>query len=232
MDEKKTSILTILVVAIIAVLSLYAVHIGFSCISGFMNGEKSYEITISGFENYAINEPLEIYLPLPLINDDAFFSDDMYQNKQFAGWKSSIVQTPSGKMLSFHSTSFPVQNLHAEFRQTGILTHTLPKLHGDSSLTYAPQSVDNLSMTYMIDNYAYWGGPVFTYVYLPESLAETNADSVEIWISTKVKRTNTHFVMSSGMTYYLESHVKIPAQNISGFITIPGFALNVPWDVF
>ena len=235
MQEKKRSPWFIAGLILILFLSPYLGYMGASCIAGFVNGEKVYEITIAGFENASIDQPLTIYLPLPLVNGEPLYPDDRYQNKQFSDWKSSVVETPYGKMLSFHSTSLPVKNLHAAFEETGIFTPTLPKMRGESSLTYTPQSTDNLSTMLQynaIDNYPEWGGPFSTYVYLPDSLADTNVDSVEIWISTKVKRTNNHFLMSYGMKYYLESHVKIPVEHISGFIPIPGFSTYVPWDAF
>jgi len=233
MQEKKRTPWFIVGLILILFLSLPLGYMGASCIAGFVNGEKAYEVTISGFENSSLDQSLTLYLPLPLVNGESLYPDEQYQNKQFSGWESSVVETPYGKMLAFHTTSLPVQNLHAEFRETGILTHTLPKLHGDSSLTYAPQSADNLSMILQynaINNYPHWGGPFSTYVYLPDSLADMNVSFVEILTSAKVKRTTGHFLMSYGMTYYLESHVKIPVENVSGFIPIPSFSRNVPWD--
>ena len=83
-----------------------------------------------------------------------------------------------------------------------------------------------------MDTYPHWGGPHPTYVYLSDSLSGMNVSVVEILTSAKVKRATEQFPMSSGMTYYLESHVIIPGENVSGWIPIPGFSRNVPWDRF
>lgn len=235
MQERKRSPWLFAGLILILVLSLLFGYTGLSCIAGCINGETAYEVMVIGFENASIPQHLCIYLPLPLVNGESLFPDDFYQNKQFSGWESSVVETPRGKMLVFHTTSLPVQNLHARFQKTGILTHTLPNMHGDSSLTYAPSSAENLSVTLQynaMDTYPHWGGPFPTYVYLPDSLCGMNVSSVEILTSAKVKRATEQFPMSSGMTYYLESHVIMPGENVSGWIPIPGFSRNVPWDRF
>ena len=121
MQERKRSPWLFAGLILILVLSLLFGYTGLSCIAGCINGETAYEVTVIGFENASIPQHLCIYLPLPLVNGESLFPDDIYQNKQFSGWESSVVETPRGKMLVFHTTSLPVQNLHARFQKTGII---------------------------------------------------------------------------------------------------------------
>ncbi|MDU9377086.1 hypothetical protein McpSp1_17320 [Methanocorpusculaceae archaeon Sp1] len=209
MKNPKRLLLIIFIVILILTAPAW-MYFGSYAVLSYFNGEKLYTVSITGLEDANITEPIEIIVPLPQMLNESMFPASIY-SQQFDGWISEVRTTENGTVLAFRSTSLPVKNLDATFRQSYLISESLPDLRGYTPpLSMPPESVTITGVTITPEN--------------------QNA-SLNLLLIASVKKTTAHLLIPYGMTYITQCQTEVSGASVAEPIPLTPVSRAIPWDV-
>ncbi|ADN35645.1 hypothetical protein Mpet_0876 [Methanolacinia petrolearia DSM 11571] len=139
------------------------------------SGYYSYSVKISGLSDYSGSPVTQIVVPIPSIGNESIFADERFQYQDYGGWKSFLVDTEHGKMLTFQSNDANLADINAVYTKE---TDEYPDTEEINEDIFVPAGRSLLRTDNTTAGYSY--------IILPDDLRPLSNSSTPISVSIKL----------------------------------------------
>lgn len=176
----------------------------------------TYQVTVTGLENYTGGPVTDILLPLPLREGEMIFSEEDLEGQRVGAWKTLFAETPKGRMLAFETMERDLSDISATFGSPAEKYFLIDDITRESFSPVVAEAPAGYT------RWAFGTGDVqnvTTLVRLDEGIRPKTSDAGPIVIHLRITAGGGRLHGITGEKYQVEVYEAIP-PGVTGFIPV------------
>lgn len=176
----------------------------------------TYQITVTGLENYTGGSVTDILVPLPLREGEMVFSEEDLEGQRVGAWKTLLAETPKGRMLAFQTMERDLSDFSVTFGSPAEKYFLIDDITRESFSPVVAEAPAGYT------RWAFGTGDVqnvTTLIRLDEGIRPKTADAGPIVIRLRITAGGGRLHGITGEKYQVEVYEAIP-PGVTGFIPV------------
>jgi len=176
----------------------------------------TYQVTVTGLENYTGGPVTDILLPLPLREGEMIFSEEDLEGQRVGAWKTLFAETPKGRMLAFETMERDLSDISATFGSPAEKYFLIDDITRESFSPVVAEAPAGYT------RWAFGTGDVqnvTTLVRLDEGIRPKTSDAGPIVIHLRITAGGGRLHGITGEKYQVEVYEAIP-PGVTGFVPV------------